>query len=207
MKALPGSVCIDDTTQYVTTRDVILFNSVRYESTRMHIMGDKGDILYNTQEEANILNTDLIRHVHDAKPTIHVTVDINEHIKTKNYVPQTGDLWVDPTDYTMYVCHFKKFNDDPRLVIANPDQYMIWVELASGGVGTIGGGSNITLSDDEPNGPNIHGDLWIDAETYIVYTYNADSQGWVSVTGDLATILDKQTDVEVGSFPPQNPRR
>ena len=207
MRTLPGSNCIDDTNSYVSTRDVVLINSVRYESTRMHIMGDTGDIKFNTQEEANLLNTDLLRHIHDKKPTLHVTSDINNEIKTKKYVPQTGDLWVDPSDYTMYVCHFKKFNDDPRLVIEHPEEYMLWVELASGGVASGGGaGSNITLSDNEPVGPNIHGDLWIDAETYIVYAYNADSKSWISLTGDIATILDKQTETVVGSFPPDNPK-
>ena len=207
MRALPGSTCVDDTTSYVSTRDVVLVNSVRYESTRMHIMGDTGNILYNTQEEANLLLTDLLRHIHNKKPTVHVTTDINLEIKQNMYVPQTGDLWIDPSDYTMYVCHFKKFMDDPRLVIQNPEEYMLWVELASGGVGSNGGGgSNITLSDNEPVGPSIHGDLWIDAETYIVYAYNADSRSWISLTGDMATILDKQTDTEVGSFPPTSPK-
>lgn len=207
MRALPGSICVDDTSDYVTTRDVVLYNSVRYESTRMAIMGDTNNILYNTQEEANLLLTDLLRHLHNKKPTVHVITDINDEIKNNNYVPQTGDLWIDPLDYSMYVCHYTKYLDDPRLVIQNPEDYMLWVELASGGVGSGGkSGSTISLSDNEPVGPSIHGDLWIDAETYIVYTYNADSKNWVSVTGDMATILDKQTDTEVGSFPPTSPK-
>ena len=74
--------------------------------------------------------------------------------------------------------------------------------------------SNITLSDDEPLGPNKHGDLWIDAETYIVYTFNIDTQPdpvtgkagtWVAVTADMATLLNNKFEIGVSPLPPKNP--
>ena len=128
VRPLDGSTCLDNTSDYVTTRDVILENSIRYESTRMHIMGDTNNIVYNTQEEANLLDLDLLRHLHDSKPTIHLSTDINFEIDQRGYIPQTGDLWVDPTDYSIYVCHYKKYLDDPRLLQGNQHEYMLWVE-------------------------------------------------------------------------------
>lgn len=224
MRSSEGSVCIDNPLGRVTTRDVILVNSPRLIETSNRFFGDRrqtlGDgpqgtndiigpngelIRYETQEQANTLNLDILNEIHTLKPTVHIISDIND-VKG-HYVPQRGDLWIDPTDYSIYVCEFRTPNPTDDDLINRPDENILWIELgaASGGGedNTTQSFSNIWLQDAEPpKSIAKNGDLWIDAETYIMYTYNFQSQSWVSVTGDLKAVLDNRFEVHMDTLPP-----
>ena len=224
MRAASGSVCIDNPLGRVTTRDVVLVNTPRAVETSKRFFGDSrgalGDgpqgtndivgpdgelIRYETQEQANILNLDILNELHTLKPTVHIIPDIND-VKG-HYVPQRGDLWIDPTDYSIYVCEFRTVNPSDDDLINKPDENVFWIELGA----ASGGGednvtqsfSNIWLQDSEPPiSIAKNGDLWIDAETYIIYTYNFSAKSWISVTGDLKAVLDNRFEVHVDSIQP-----
>ena len=216
MRASAGSICIDDTADIVSTREVLLVNSPRVMQTRSRfygktaqgtqdIIGPNGEIIrYETQEQANILNLEILDLLDERKPTVHVIPDINE--VTGHYVPQRGDLWIDPTDYSIYVCDTLAEFPDPDDLMENPAANLVWMELgaASGGDNsTPNQGSNIFLQDAEPSKAIVkHADIWIDAETYLAYTYNSSSESWVSITGDVKAVLNNRFEVHIDSNPP-----
>lgn len=225
MVAGTGSICIDNPFNVVTTRDVVLVNSVSIENARNGIIGndniiqnpidlDDGTVIkYNTQEQANIVITDLLLELNELKPTVHVVTDIND--VRANYVAQTGDLWIDPSDYSMYICQIVG-NPTPAQYKAKPDDYAAWIE--------IGGGSSD--SDDLERGATVYydeagkvpgsgigspdadailrrGDLWIDSDTLITYVWNDLSGAWISTTGDLNAIFDNRFEVTISpGMPP-----
>ena len=216
MRASAGSICIDDTHDIVSTREVLLVNSPRVMKTRnkfygktpqgsADIIGPNGEIIrYETQEQANILNLEILDLLDDKKPTVHVIPDINDVVG--HYVPQRGDLWIDPTDYSIYVCDTVADFPDPDDLIENPEANLVWMELgaASGGDNPVAAsGSNIFLQDAEPSSAIVkHADIWIDAETYLMYTYNGSSTSWVSVTGDVKAVLNNRFEVHIDKNPP-----
>ena len=215
MRASEGSRCIDDPFGITTTRDVILVNSPRILETRNSflgknaqgtddIIGPNGEIIrYETQEQANLLNLDLLEHLDKSKPTVHVIEDIN-NVKGY-YVPQRGDLWIDPTNYSIYVCEITG-NPSNEQILEKPDHYVAWIELgaaAGGGGSGTGGGSNIFLQDSQPSPALVqHADMWIDAKTYLAYVFESRSGSWVSITGDIKAVLDNRFEVSIGNSPP-----
>ena len=223
MEAVQGSICIDSQYDIVTTRDVILVNSPRVEQTRQSIIGegpstpdipidDQGNVIrYNTQEQANFVILDLLMHLNEVKPTVHVLTDIND--APLWYVPQKGDIWIDPRDYSFYVCDIvgtptrEEIRDDM-------ERYVAWIEV--GGQSDAGGSQesgNKVYYDEAPNVPASgagspdksvlsRGDLWIDSNTLITYVWNNQSESWISTTGDLSAIFDNRFEVHIAPTPP-----
>jgi len=224
MRASSGSVCIDSAFDITTTRDVILVNSPRVMTTRSQFLGDgpqgtadiigpNGEIIrYETQEQANLLNLDLLTLLDNRKPTVHIVEDINtvigNHPNTGYYCPQRGDLWIDPTDYSIYVCDFDVAGRTPDEILSDPERYLLWVELGAASGGGDGGnsaasGNNIFLQDAKPADSLVkQGDLWIDAETYLMYVYNSSAESWISVTGDIKAVLDNKFEVHIDNERP-----
>ena len=228
MRAGVGSRCIDDPLSITTTREVILVNSPRVMKTRSRFFGDEpmvsttmdpqfntediqgpGDqvIRYETQEQANLMNLEILDLLDQRKPTVHVIPDINDVIG--RYVPQRGDLWIDPTDYSIYVCDHKRTfvtPDDEQEFLDDPAGNLVWIELgaASGGGNTpVSDSSHIFLQGDEPVAAVVkHADIWIDDDTYLMYTYNEPSKSWVSLTGDVKAVLDNKFEVHVSDTRP-----
>ncbi len=188
-----------------TTDEVILINTVRLaefyidqgfdpDLTTVEEFLEKFPL--STQEDANLLNIELLKEINKRKPTIHVVVDIHA---VKGYRPMVGDLWVNPLNYKMYVCNFNKDRAESLPGAAEPRWYH-WIEVGGGGGGE-GGGNNIFL---QPIAPSIanRADLWIDENTYYVYVWNGAV--WVALTGDLSAIT-KEFKVHMSPDAPEDP--
>ena len=187
-----------------TTDEVILINTVRLAEFYID-QGFNPDLTsveeflekfpLSTQEDANLLNIELLKEINKRKPTIHVVVDIHS---VGGYRPMVGDLWVNPLNYKMYVCNYNT-NIQIDLDGQTPRWYH-WIEVGGGGGGE-GGGNNIFLQPDAPSMAN-RADLWIDENTYYVYVWNGAV--WVALTGDLSAIT-KEFKVHMGPNAPENP--
>jgi hypothetical protein len=192
-----------------TTKDVILINTIRLAEFYLALAsGDPDnfeldletlekfleDFPLSTQEDANLLNIELLKEINKRKPTIHVVPDIHA---VKNYRPMVGDLWVNPMNYRMYVCNFNK--DRAEGIGGIEPRWYHWIEV--GGGGGEGGGNNIFLQPDAPSIAN-RADLWIDENTYYVYVW--EGSAWVALTGDLSAVT-KEFKVHMAPEPPIDP--
>ena len=227
MVAVEGSICIDDPFGIVTTRDVILVNSPRVAQTRQSIIGEgpsTDDIIgpngetikYNTQEQANVVFTDLLLHLDTYKPTVQLLTDIND--APDWYVPKKGDLWIDPSDYSIYVADLVDMDvpdpitgELPRRedIRKNMARYVAWIEIGGGGeAGNDAAKGNKVYYDESPHVPGSgpgspdiaalsRGDLWIDSNTLITYVWNNTSESWIDTTGDLNAIFDNRFEVAI----------
>lgn len=188
-----------------------------------------------TQENANLFNLDLLRQLNDTKPTIHVTDKIFEvkeefthKVKNPNwkdgdphgerytvetdeyqYMPKKGDIWIDETDYTMYIADYGPKGGDglpPQVDMTgnimypyqdDAGRFIYWIEV--GGAGS--GGSKVYI-DPTPPDNTIEGDLWIESTTF--YTYVRHNETWVALTGDQSA-LGKNFRIKVQNEPPEDP--
>ena len=195
-----------------TTDEVFLINTVMFYQKYNKVLNLSPEEFQQyfplvTQEDANLLNADMLSTLHDLKPTIHI---VDEIYKIPRYLPQRGDIWIDPTDYTMYVCDYSDELNAPNIVI-NPDgnfpyqdadgRYLYWVEV--GGAGGSGG-NRVYIQMDPPDRP-IEGDLWVDQADYFTYVYSPEGS-WVALTGDQSA-MGKPFRVHVDTRPPADPRK
>ena len=191
-----------------TTDEVILINTVRlaefyidqgYDPDLTSVEQFLEKFPLSTQEDANLLNIELLKELNQRKPTIHIAVDIND---IRGYIPMVGDLWVNPMNYKMYVCNYNtniQVDLDGEVSNGTPKRWYHWIEV--GGGGGEGGGNNIFLQPDAPSIAN-RADLWIDENTYYVYVWNGAV--WVALTGDLSAIT-KEFKVHMSPDAPENP--
>ena len=189
-----------------TTDEVFLINTIKFYERYGKILSLGAEDFFAafplvTQEDANLLNADMLRTLHELKPTIHI---VDEIYKVGRYIPKRGDLWVDPTDYSLYICEYDSPDDEPKLVL-NPSgtapyqdaegRYLYWVQIGGGAAG--GGGNRVFVQMDPPDNPR-KGDLWVDESTYYTYVWKT---AWVALTGDQSA-MGKKFEVHVGVKPP-----
>ena len=122
----------------VTTDQVTLINTIRlyefYSNLPIPTRLTEEEFLelfpLSTQEDANLLNVELLKILNEIKPTIHVTPDIyapeiardanGDTIRDENanpillfnpltYTPQKGDIWID-SQYRMFICDYAPYN-------------------------------------------------------------------------------------------------
>jgi len=207
-KPNPGSSCIDNAFNIITTRDVIMVNSPEIATRFSRILGQPplgnsqeiiiGGVKYNygVQEDFNIIDAELMAILQKRKPTVNVTTDITS---VEKYLPERGDLWIDPTNYTLYCCDINVDAIDPDSdeFREDPFAYTIWVELGAA-AGDVSG-NNVTISLNPPNDP-AKGDLWVEENTYHLFVWDGDT--WNALTGDQSAVIDNKFEVYMNSVPP-----
>ena len=196
-----------------TTDEVYLINTVQFYEKYNKVLNITFDEFVQffplvTQEDVNLLNRDMLALLYDKKPTIHVT---NEIYGVGRYLPQQGDLWIDPTDYTMYVCDVSHPELGQPNPILNPGDgfpyqdgdgnYFYWVEVGGAGGGS---GNRVYIQIDPPEFA-VKGDLWVDQADYLFYVFTPEGT-WAALTGDQSA-MGKKFEVSIGSVPPLNPER
>ena len=218
-------VIISGDDQDVTTDQVKLINSIRlYELYsqlfQVDMTPEDWEAKFNliTQEDLNLLNVDLFKTLHELKPTIHVGSTIHDKsitiISNKTnlpvelpYIAQRGDIWVDPTDYTMYICDYGQ-DEKPKLEVPpstdypyqdREGNYLFWIEVG----GASGSGNRVFVQTDPPLDQEVvQGDLWVEDTTYLIYVRSNDT--WVALTGDTLT-SNGGNKVHVGLHPKTTP--
>ena len=218
-------VIISGDDQDVTTDHVKLINSIRLYELYSQLFDvdmtpEEWEAKFNliTQEDLNLLNVDLFKALHELKPTIHVGSTIHDKTITVYanntgmplalpYIAQRGDIWVDPTDYTMYICDHGQ-DDKPKLEVPpstdypyqdRQGNYLFWIEVG----GASGSGNRVFIQTDPPLDQEVvQGDLWVEDTTYLVYVRSNDT--WVALTGDTLT-SNGGNKVHVGLHPKTTP--
>ena len=179
-----------------TTRDVYLIKTVEFYQNYSSLIGLTPEEFEEqfrlvTQEDYNVANAEMLKLLHELKPTIHVVPDIH---KVNGYRPQQGDIWINSDNYRMYIAEYNRVKPDPRAT--GDELYISWIEVGGGGSG--GGGNNIIIAPTPPTAMG-RGDLWIDENTYYVYVWEGTT--YVALTGDLSA-LTKEFKVHMGPTPP-----